>query len=94
MTKVMVSGLVVVMVLVALSISTVICRAEEQVIISGTVLSGGRLEGDDGMTYLIAVKNLGNELRMRQNRRVEVKGTVLNNAGDRPTIDVTEYKVK
>ncbi len=83
----------VVMALVVLSVSAVICRAD-QVIITGTILSGGRLEGDDGITYRIGTIDKGNELSMKQGKRVEVKGTVLDNEGYRPVIDVMEYKVK
>ncbi len=86
-------GWVLVMALVVLSVSAVTCRAD-QVIITGTVLSGGRLEGDNGITYRIGTIDKGNELSMRRGRRVEVKGTVLDNEGYRPVIDVMEYKVE
>ena len=92
MNRVTVGVWVVVMALVVLSIS--ICVAADGVVITGTVLSGGRLEGDNGTTYVIAVKDMGNELRMKQNSRVEVKATILDNKGDRPTIDVIEYTLK
>ncbi len=92
MNRVTVGVGVVVMALVVLSIS--ICVAADGVVITGTVLSGGRLEGDNGTTYVIAVKDMGNELRMKQNSRVEVKATILDNKGDRPTIDVIEYTLK
>ncbi len=87
------SGWVVAIALVVLSIFTVTCKADE-VIVVGTVRSGGRLEADNGITYRIGTIHKGNELSMKRGRRVEVKGTVLDNKDDRPTIDVIEYKLK
>ena len=58
--------------------------------VKGTVKAEG-LVADDGTTYAIAAKDKGNELMKMTDKKVEVKGTVTEEGGNK-TIDVKEYK--
>jgi hypothetical protein len=66
--------------------------AESEVIITGTINGANQLVDKEGQIFSIAVTKEGQELVTNVGQKVQVKGTVLENEGQKQ-ISVSAYKV-
>jgi hypothetical protein len=66
--------------------------AESEVIITGTINDANQLVDKEGQVFSIAVTKEGQELVTNVGQKVQVKGTVLENEGQKQ-ISVSAYKV-
>lgn len=64
----------------------------EEIQVTGTVLKGGRLVDDQGHEYQMAKDEGGLQLESQVGQKIEVKGTVLENDGQK-IIKINDYKV-
>ena len=64
----------------------------EEIQVTGTVLKGGRLVDDQGHEYQMAKDEGGLQLEGQVGQKIEVKGTVLENDGQK-VIKINDYKV-
>ena len=66
--------------------------AESEVIITGTINDANQLVDKEGQVFSIAVTKEGQEMITNVGQKVQVKGTVLENEGQKQ-ISVSAYKV-
>jgi hypothetical protein len=64
----------------------------EEIQVTGTVLKGGRLVDDQGHEYQMAKDEGGLQLEGQVGQKIEVKGTVMENDGQK-IIKINDYKI-
>lgn len=65
----------------------------EEVQLTGTILQGGLLVDDQGQEYQMAKDGASLELEGQVGQKIEVKGTVMEDADGKKVIKINDYKV-
>jgi hypothetical protein len=66
--------------------------AGEQLTLSGTIDANSRFVDDKGEVFALANNEKSMEVKSLQGQKVEIKGTVMEEAGQK-TVEVTEYNI-
>ncbi len=69
-----------------------ILPAGEKLTLSGTISENNRFVDDNGLVYNLANNDKSEEVKALSGQRVEIKGTVMEQAGKK-TVEVNDYKI-